>query len=195
MSGLVLRSARWFIVLAMLWLPVAGAQSADLPPEWEIRANLTSLVAGTERLKPLLEAAKPEQWSQKGAVDAYQAQWKSITAEIGYIGRAAGELQRQPERLTLALETYFRMQSLDSMLGSLNEGIRKYHNPALADLISGAMSANAAQSEKLRQFIVQLAAAKEEQFKVMDQEAQRCRLMLSRQPPAKNGPEKTTEPK
>jgi hypothetical protein len=195
MSGLVPRRARWSLVLAMLWLPAAGAQTADLPPEWEIRANLTALVAGTERLKPLLEAAKPEQWTQKGSADAYQAQWKSITAEIGYIGRAAGELQREPERLTLTLETYFRMRSLDSMLSSLNEGVRKYHNPALADLISGAMSANAAQGEKLRQFIVQLAAAKEEQFKVMDQEAQRCRTTLSRQPPAKNGPERKTEPK
>jgi hypothetical protein len=195
MSGLVLRCARWSVVFAVLWPPVAGAQTADLPPEWDIRANLTSLVAGTERLKPLLEAARPEQWAQKGATETYQAQWKSITAEIGYIGRAAGELQRQPERLALTLEMYFRMQSLDSMLSSLNEGIRKYHNPALADLISGAMSANAAQCEKLRQFIVQLAAAKEAQFKVMDQEAQRCRLMLSRQPPAKNGPDKKAESK
>jgi hypothetical protein len=195
MSGFVPRRARWAVVLATLWLPVAGAQTPDLPQEWEIRANLTSLVAGTERLKPLLEAAKPEQWAQKGAADGYQAQWKSITAEIGYIGRAAGELQRQPERLTLTLETYFRMQSLDSMLSSLNEGIRKYHNPALADLINEAMSTNAAQCEKLRQYIVQLAAAKEQQFKVMDQEAQRCRMMLSRQPPAKDGPEKRTESK
>jgi hypothetical protein len=195
MNGLVPRRVCWSVVLATLWLPTAGAQTTDLPPEWEIRANLTSLVAGTERLKPLLEAARPEQWVQKGAAEAYQAQWKSITAEIGYIGRAAGELQQQPERLTLTLETYFRMQSLDSLLSSLNEGVRKYHNPALADLISGAMSANAPQREKLRQFIVQLAAAKEEQFKVMDQEAQRCRMMLSRQPPGKSGPEKKTESK
>lgn len=195
MSGLVPRRARWSVVFALLWLPLAGAQAADLPPEWEVRDNLASLVAGTERLKPLLEAAKPDQWAQKGASDAYQAQWKSVIAEIGYIGRAAGELQRQPERLTLTLETYFRVQSLDSTLSALNEGIRRYHNPALADLISGAMNANAAQCEKLRQFVVQLAAAKEEQFKVMDQEAQRCRVMLSRRPPAKNAPEKKTESK
>ncbi len=48
---------------------------------------------------------------------------------------------------------------------------------------------------KLRQYIVQLAAAKEEQFKVMNQEAQRCRLMLSRQPPEKNSTENRTESK
>ncbi len=195
MGGLVPRRVRWAVVLAMVWAPMGVARAADLPPEWEIRENLASLVSGTERLKPLLEAAKPDQWTQKGAAEPYRAQWQSVTAEVGYVGQAAGELQRQPERLTLALETYFRMQSLNSMLSSLNEGIRKYHNPALADLISGSMNANAAPCEKLRQFIVQLAAAKEEQFKVMDQEAQRCRVMLFRQPSAKNGPDKRTESK
>jgi hypothetical protein len=195
MSGLVPRRAGWCVILATLWLPVLGAQTADLPPEWEIRASLTSLVEQTQRLKPMLEAAKPEQWPQEGAPSTYQAQWKSIMAEIDYIGRSAGELAGEPERLTLSLNTYFRMQSLDSMLNSLNEGIRKYQNPALADLISGAMTASAAQREKLRQYIVQLAAAKEQQFRVMDQEAQRCRAMLSRQPAAKSSPEKKAETK
>ena len=195
MSGVVPRHAWLSVMLAMLWLPVAGSQTADLPPEWDVRANLTSLVEQTQRLMPVLEAVKPELWSQKGAPDAYQAQWKSIVAEIDYIGRVAGELEREPERLTLALETHFGLQSLDAMLNSLNEGIRRYHNPALADLLSGTMTASAAQREKLRQYIVQLAAAKEQELKVMDLEAQRCRAMVSRQLPAKGAPGKKAEPK
>jgi hypothetical protein len=195
MSGVMPRHVWCSAVLAVLWLPLAGSQTTDLPPEWDVRANLASLVAQNQRLMPMLEAVKPEQWSQKGAPEAYQAQWKSIVAEIGYIGHAAGELERDPERLTLALETHFRQQSLDAMLNSLSEGISRYHNPALADLLRGAMTASAAEREKLRQYIVQLAAAQEQELKVMDQEAQRCRAMSSRQPPARVAPARKAENK
>jgi hypothetical protein len=195
MSGLVRRGVWLPVTLVTLWLPALNAQTAGLLPEWEVRGNLTSLVEQTQRLKSILQAAKPNQWSEKGAPDTYQAQWKSILAEIDYVERSAGELAAEPERLTPALETYFRMQSLDYMLGSISEGVRRYQDPALADLISGAMTASALQREKLREYVVQLAASKEQQFKVMDEEAQRCRALLSSQPPARRNPERKAEPK
>ena len=95
----------------------------------------------------------------------------------------------------MALETLFRMQSLDSLLVSLQEGIAKYQNPALAELLRGAMSDGAAGQEWLRQYVVQLASVKEGQFKVMDAEAQRCRTMLLRQPPPQKSPDKKALPK
>jgi hypothetical protein len=172
------------LAAATLCAPRLPGQSGGVPQEWEIRKDLASLAEQISRWKPLLDAVQPGQWAEKGAPDAYVSQWRSVLAESDYLVRSARELAAEPERLTLALETYLRLQSLDALLGSLNDGVRRYQNPALADLIQAAMSGAAAGREKLRQYVVQLAAAKEEQLRVADQEAQRCRGMLLRQAPA-----------
>jgi hypothetical protein len=188
MRGLTPDRLRVCLIMTLTFLPIASAQSPGLPPEWEVRKNLAALVQQVQRLKPVLEEIKTDEWSKKGAPEAYQAQWKSITSELGYLVRSAEGLSREPERLTLALETLFRMQSMESMLDSLEDGTRTYQNPALADLLRGVMTDNAAHRESLRQYIVQLAAVKELELKVMNEEAQRCRAQLSRQPPAKKNP-------
>ena len=97
--------------------PWRERQPAGLPPEWEVKANLAALAQQINGLKPLLDSVKPDQWTAQGAPEAYQAQWKSVVDEIGYVGRTSGELSADPERLSLALETYFRVQSLDQMAG------------------------------------------------------------------------------
>jgi hypothetical protein len=171
----------------LLWQPLR-AQSPSVPPEWEVRDALAALVEKTGKLDPLLDAVKPEDWVPKGAPQAYVAQWKSVKEETSHAIRSARELEKEPERLTLALETYFRLQSVDQMLVSLGEGIAKYQNPALADLIRGAMAETGSGRERLRQYIVQLAALREEQLVIADQEAQRCRIqMLQQGPPRGQG--------
>jgi hypothetical protein len=179
-----------------VWLPTAGAQQpAGLPPEWEVKDNLAALAQQINGLKALLDSVKPDQWTAQGAPDAYQAQWKSVVDEIGYVGRTSGELSADPERLSLALEMYFRVQSLDQMAESLNAGIRKYQSPELADRIRERLSGTSTAREKLRQYIVLLAPIQEGQFKVMAEEAQRCRGTLSRQAPARGGSAPRTEKK
>lgn len=190
MSG---RPPQWLNVCFFfipVWAPSVFAQSAGtgLPPEWEVRKEITALVQQARTLQPILREVKPEEWAKNGAPETYKTQLKSISSELEYVVRTADELSQEPERLTLALETYFRMQAMKSMLDSLEEGIRKYQNPALADLLQSAMSGNAIHSEKLRQYIVQLATVKEQEYKVMSEEAQRCRQMLTRQPPPKRSP-------
>ena len=115
--------------------------------------------------------------------------------EIGYLSRSEGELASNPERLSLAFETYLRIQSLDEMASSLNEGVRRYQDPQLADRIRAAQTGAAAPQEKLRNYIVLLAANRESQYEVMAEEAQRCRAALSRQAPARGGTAKKTESK
>lgn len=181
-------------VAAMGWAVCLRAQSEGLPPEWELRKDLDSLVEQTRRLKPLLDAVKPAEWVQKGAPAAYEGQWKSVQSESDYLVGSAGELAKTPERLTIALETYLRLESRNALLVSLSEGIARYQNPALADLVRSAMVDGAAAGEKLRQYVVQLAALKEGQLSVADQEAQRCRTMLLQQP-ARKGQGKQGSPK
>lgn len=193
MRAIPARPSSLVILLALAWMPLLGQEAASFPSEWEIRDTLNALVGETQRLKPMIEAIRPEQWAEQGAPDAYIAQRKSVLAEMDYLKRSADELAAEPDRLTKALETYFRTQSLEAFLSSLNEGVRRYQNPALADLVSGVMNRSAESREMLRRYLVQLAAAKEQQCKVMDEEAQRCRTGLSRQAPSRDNPARKTQ--
>ncbi len=80
-------------------------------------------------MKPIIDQVKPETWVAKGAPKAYVTQWTTAQAELKYLLSSSEALSKQPERLPLALDTYFRMQALESTLSSVTEGIRKYQNP------------------------------------------------------------------
>ena len=101
---------------------------------------------------------------------------------------AAQSLRKQPEKLTLALETLFRLQSVESQVNSLVDGVRRYQNPAVGDLLVSVVSANSANRDQLRQYVTDLAQTKEQEFQIVDTEAQRCRGTLTRQPPARPAP-------
>jgi len=177
---------------AFLLLFVAGAvfgqtaQPSGVSSEWDVRKLLDSLDQEAQHLKPIIDQVKPEAWLAKGAPNAYVAQWQTAQAQLRYFLASSDGLSRQPEKLTLALDTYFRMQAMETMVGSVLEGVRKYQNPALAVLMQNALGENDANRERLRQYVQDLAAQKEQEFAVVDQEAQRCRGVLSRQPVKKN---------
>jgi hypothetical protein len=188
---------RTLLVSAFLTLP-ASAQTVGIAPEWETRKMLEALSSQVQRLQPLLEQLKPQDWVSRGAADTYVVQWKSAQAEIGYLVRTAGALAQQPERLPLALETFFRIEAVGNRLGSLANGVRRYQNPALADLLESVGAETMGYREKLRQYLVELAGTKEEELRVMDAEAQRCRGVLTRQAPRTKSEKpavKKTEPK
>ena len=158
----------------------AAAQQPGLAPEWEVRNSLAALAGHARQFKPILDQAKPGQWA--GAPSAYAGQAQRVNAEIEYLVTSTESLAAHPEKLTTALSVYFRMQSLDLMLRSYAEGIRKYQNPALAELLLATVSTAAADRDRLRQYILDLAADREQALRVADEEAQRCRGLLSRQP-------------
>jgi hypothetical protein len=175
--------------LWMCLVLVSVVASAQSPPngvasEWDVRKLLESLDLQAQHVKPIIEQVKPQTWVAKGAPQAYVTQWTTAQAELNYLLSSSEALSKQPERLTLALETYFRMQALESTLGSVAGGIRKYQNPALADLMQSVVSENNSNADKLRQYIQDLAAQKEQEFQIADREAQRCRESLVKQPAA-----------
>jgi hypothetical protein len=171
------------LLLSAIFAASAAAQSPGVPEEWDVRTLVHNLDIQAQHLKPVLDQVKPETWVAKGAPEAYVTQWKSSEAELRYLLQSSQAFAKQPDRLPLALETYFRMQAMDSMLGSLIDGIRKYQNPATGDLVQGVMNENSGNRERLRQYIVDLAAQKEQEFQIADKEAQRCRGTLLNQSP------------
>ena len=164
---------------------VVSAQSPSaggVASEWDVRKLLESLDLQAQHVKPIIDQVKPQTWIAKGAPQAYVTQWNSAQAELKYLLSSSEALSKQPERLTVALDTYFRMQALESTLSSVTEGIRKYQNPALADLMQSVVAENSSNADKLRQYVQDLATQKEQEFQIADREAQRCRETLMRQP-------------
>lgn len=178
-----------------LWIPLACPQ-AGLPPEWETRKQLSSLVANANRLDPVLSQLNPEAWKENGAPEAYVQQWQNTRKALSYLQISADRLAKDPNRVTFAMDTYFRLQSMEQLLGSLAAGVRRYQNPAIADLLMGIANENAANRDFLEQYLKDLAAARESELQVMDTEAQRCRSILSKQPrPAAKRPATAREAK
>jgi len=172
----------------MLFSGPGRAQGVSAP--WDISQTLGALTQQAERLNPLLNQLTPEQWVARGAPAVYTAQWHGAQNELGYLMGAARAMQKQPEKLTLALETLFRMQAVESQVTSLVDGVRRYQNPAVGDLLVSVLGANSANRDQLRQYVSDLAQTKEQEFQVVDQEAQRCRGTLNRQAPARPAPPK-----
>jgi hypothetical protein len=156
------------------------AQQAGVPTEWDVQKLVQAIAAQSVRLQPLIVEIHPKDWIAAGAPDAYVQQWDSARAQAETLKLSSDNLVREPARLTAAFDTYFRMQNLEISLTSLIEGVRKYQNPALADLLRSVLSENSSTGQQLRQYLVDLAAVKEQELKVLDQEAQRCRQAVSR---------------
>ena len=162
-----------------------AAEEPGLASEWDARKLIDALSTQEQHLKPIIDQVQPSAWLSKGASATYVAQWKTAQAELKYLISSSEAFSRQPERLPLGLDTYFRMQSVDSTLASLTEGVRKYQNPALASIMQSVIAENSTNRDRLRQYLQDLATQKEEEFQVADREAQRCRAALLQQPAPK----------
>src|SRR5579884_3062789 len=97
--------------------------------EWDVRTLPAAIESQTKQLGPAIDRMRPDMWATNGAPQAYAVQFKSAKNEAQYLVGSAQALTKEPERLTLALDTLFRMQALDRTLGSLVDAVRKYQNP------------------------------------------------------------------
>ncbi len=183
MRTLVVFFSLFLIVRAQA--PQLGTQPS-VTPEWDASKTIAAFSDQAKRLKPILDQLTPQEWVAKGAPQAYVSQWQEAEQELSYVATSAQSLERDPERLTLALDTYFRWERLASDLSSLVEGVRHYQNPAVGDLVVSVMGENSSNRELLKQHITDLAAQKEQEFAVVDKEAQRCRGQVTRPAPARS---------
>lgn len=176
-------------LLAFLTLPLisiaqttqpAATQQPSVSPVWDASKVVGAFADQAARLKPILDKLTPQQWVSQGAPQVYVTQWQNVRKELDYVGQSAALFENDPERLTLALDTYFRWQRLATDLASLTEGVRHYQNPAIGDLMVAVLGENTSNRDLLQQHITDLAAQKEQEFAVVDEEAQRCRGIVAR---------------
>ena len=172
--------------------PSSQPPTAGLEPVWDIAVVVQEIGAHSGRLLPVLDQLDVPAWVAKGASDTYAAQLESSRQQTRALADEAAVLARNPERLSGALQLFFRMEALENMLNSLGEGARKYQTPQVAQSLAALFGEGGANRERLRGYIVNLAAEREHQFEVMDREAQRCRatLMAPAPPPKTSGRKK-----
>ena len=174
---------RLSILLCIAFCPLS-AQTASVPQAWDITKTLRAVSAGVTRIMPILEQIRPQEWVAQGASDTYATQWKESIVQANAISTSAQALLPHPEKLPDTLQLLFRMQAFHAELASVGEGLRKYQNPALADLMFSVAAEDGPAREQLQQYAVDMANEKEQQFQIADREAQRCRGTLSRESPA-----------
>jgi hypothetical protein len=140
------------------------------------------------RLLPVLNQLDAAGWVARGASDTYVEQLESCRQQARALDEEAAALSRNPEKLSGALQLFFRLQGLETMIRSLQEGARKYQGPQgqqVAQSLDALFAEGGANRDRLRSYIVNLASEREHQFEVMDREAQRCRATLMAPTPPK----------
>ena len=149
---------------------------------WDVRSFMTELDNGVRNLEPLLGSLTPRDWIAKGAPGAYIRQVESTQKSMLSLFEATSKLSHEPERLTAAIDAYFQMERMELLLNSLKEGVRKYQSSEAADRFNVVIGENSVHRDRLRQHVSDLAATREQEFRIVDQEAQRCRGLILRQP-------------
>jgi len=164
----------------------SSSPPAGLEPQWDIAIVLQEISADSARLLPALDQVDPASWVAKGASDTYVAQWQSSKEQARAITDGAKALAKSPERLSLTLELFFRLEALERMLGSIGEGTRKYQGGTAAQALAAVYAEGGANRERFRGYMINLSVAREHQFDVMDKEAQGCRATLTAPNPPKS---------
>jgi hypothetical protein len=168
------------LLLTILIAPGLYAQAPGATPE--ISKTLQEIAANSERLLPMLDQIRPNEWVAKGASETYVSQWQTSKDQCKALISDARKLAQSPDKLVELLHLLFRVQFLEIAMGSLEDGLRKYQNPALAELLNGTRAEGIVPREKLQQYAIELADQREQDYKVADAEAQRCRNQLVTKP-------------
>jgi hypothetical protein len=186
---------RWAKWLPLVCLTLAAslnslAQSppapAGVPSPWGARQILDDLLKDNEKLTPLLSQMRTQEWeSKKGASSVYTTQWQMAQQQLSDVITSSRRLGQKTESLPLALDAYFRLEALEVTTRSLLEGVTKYGERSTADQLNGLIARNFSARERFRDYIRDLAASQEQDFKAADAEAQRCRAIISREPAVK----------
>lgn len=177
-------AAHCTILLATVLAGSALAQDTSTFPiaDDEIAMTFTKVSQRAGRIEPMLQQVKPGDWVSKGAPETYSTQWNSILTQYRAVKTDMTALAQHPGNITDTMKALFRLQAIHPLMDSLMGGTRKYQNPALADLIESVAAENTADMDKVQRYLVQIASDREQEFTIVDHEAQRCRSVLSKQP-------------
>jgi len=161
----------------------AMLQSGGVAPEWDVRVQAEKLSKDIGALRAMVSQLEPDRWMIVGAPESMARRRRQALAEMSAVEQAGQTVAAQPERFAPALEL---LQHLDTALLEthwLIHAVRKYQNPAMADVMESALEPYENARIGLRNYVQDLSASREKEMEVAEKEAQRCREMLSRPAP------------
>lgn len=162
--------------------PAGQPTAAGLQNPWDVRKTIVDLQKDVAQLQPLLAQFNPQIWvDKKGAPTTYILQWQAAQQQATDLLTVTNLFSQKTESLSQGLDTYFRLESLETTERSLAEGARHYDVRAITDKLDAMIAHNFTSRERLREYLRELATNTEQNFKIADQEAQRCRGALSQQ--------------
>jgi len=187
-----------FLCAAALYAQTPPGQSVAAPPPapagletaWEIAPVLEEMSAHAGRLLVELDRVDARSWVNKGASETYLEQLQSAKEQAKALADRAKALARNPEKLSAGLVVLFRVQSLEAMLGSLEDGLRHYQSAGEGQTLAALAAENGANRDRFQHYLISLAADEEQRVDVMDREAQRCRSLLAAPAPSRTGKKK-----
>jgi hypothetical protein len=181
------RLAAWALCLASaaaMAQQQAPPQPTGLESPWDVRKILADLSAQTSQLKPVLAQLDPQQWTQKGASSTYILQWQGAQRQLDDVLLVVQRLSQKTDSLSLALDAYFRLEALEISARSLEEGAQRYGRRSSGDKLNEYVAHSFDSRQRLRDYLEDLATSTEQNFKIADEEAQRCRGMISKEAPS-----------
>ena len=187
----MLFAACWFALNAQQQTAPAAPQRIPIDSS-EVPSIATKISERSEHLKPMFEQVHVADWVGQGAPETYASQWNSLVEQNQAIETDMTGIAQHPEGMQDVMRALYRVHRFDSDLNALLPAVRRYQNPALADLIESVAVSDQASVEKLQQYTLDLADATEKQLSVEDEEAQRCRASLASQPPVRSAAPKKT---
>jgi hypothetical protein len=163
---------------------------AGLETSWQIAPVLEEISVHAGRLLPELDRVDARSWVDKGASETYLEQLQSAKEQAKALADGAKALARNPEKLSAGLVVLFRIQALEAIVGSLEEGLRHYQGAGEAQKLAELAAENGANRDRFQRYLVNLAADEEQRVQVMDKEAQRCRSTVAAPIPSRTGKKK-----
>jgi hypothetical protein len=156
---------------------------AGLENPWDVRSIIAAIDTDAAKLRPLLAQMKPQEWyDQKGAPSTYILQLQTAQRQVNDVDVTTRMLSQKTEDLALALDEYFRLEALDVSARSLADGARRYGPRGQADQLDALIASNFTNRERFRDYLKDLATSTQQNFKIADEEAQRCRGIISKEP-------------
>lgn len=153
---------------------------AGLDEPGDVRSILAAIVNDNQDMESLVERLDPQAWyDKKGAPSAYVMQRQAAQRQLRDVLYSAKLLSQKTNDLTLALDTYFRIEALEVTARSLDQGALEYGNRADAGKLQNLIARDFGSRQRMRDYLRELASNLQQNFKIADEEAQRCRAAAS----------------
>jgi hypothetical protein len=172
------------VIVTCSFAAALRAQGQDgVAAAWDVAANMGALQEDVRKVEPLLRRVDTAHWISRGAPEAYARQLASSQSAVQQLVASADKLARNPEQLSAALDAFFELERMELLLNSLRDGVRKWQSQDLANQFTQVLGANILHRDRLRQHIRDLTASHEAEYRIANEEAQRCRGILLKQAP------------